>query len=102
MNSYKISTGERVTKITIDRRVREAKKEKLAQQVNQFGYNFCTQCKANTDVPIDCAHVVSVDQCQRTGRSELAWDLENIRILGRSCHKKYDGLDLQFKTKQDE
>ena len=97
MNHYRTSTGERISKLEIDKRVRQAKKEKLQEQFEKYGYNFCEECLRNDDKPIDCSHVISVDECQKSGRSELAWDKDNIRILGRKCHKIYDKLDLKLK-----
>lgn len=90
MNHFKTSSGERVSKSTIDFRVREAKKKKLMIQLEIHGYNFCETCQKNDDVPIDCAHIISVDDCQKSGYCELAWDLNNITILGRKCHQKRD------------
>ena len=96
MGTYRTSSGERVKKSVIDRRVREAKKQKLANQLETWGYNFCEDCFRNDDLPLDCSHNISVDQCQKMGRSELAWDLENITIRGRGCHNIHDDSNLRF------
>jgi len=106
MNTYKTSTGERITKEKIDKLVRLAKSKKLENQLNEHGYNFCEQC-ANEGLPgsaseleirtLDCAHILSVDRCQKMGKSELAWDVSNIRILCRAHHREHDGLNLKFK-----
>jgi len=74
MNYYRTSSGERVSKSEIDRRVREAKKKKIALMLEQYGYIFCEDCNvnANSGVFVDCSHEVSVDECQKTGQSELA------------------------------
>ena len=93
-NSYRLSTGERIAKTTIDSRVRAAKKLVLATQLLEFGYNFCVDCGASAGVFIDCSHDVSVDQCQKEGRSELAWDVDNIKPRCRACHNKLDKLYL--------
>ena len=99
MNHYRTSTGERVSKATIDRKIRQAKFEKLQEQMVAFGYNFCEDCKRNeTDTYLDCSHNISVDQCQKSGRAELAWDVQNITILCRDCHKKKDKLHLQHEN----
>lgn len=90
MNYYKCSNGDRVSKSEIDRKTRQAKIFKLDQQINQIGYNVCQDCFKNDCKPLDCAHLISVDEAQKTGRSELAWDINNIMILGRNCHRKYD------------
>lgn len=97
MSRYKMSNGEWVTKSVIDRKVREAKDLKIKLFFEEYGYIFCEECKNNEDTPIDCSHIISVDECQKSGRSELAWDLNNIRLLGRECHKKKDKLNLKFK-----
>ncbi len=92
MTTYSTSSGERVKKSVIDSRVHEAKRIKLANQIEAFGYNFCEECNRNDDKPIDCSHIESVDSCQKNGRCEKSWDLSNIRILGRKCHQKHDKL----------
>ena len=96
MNYLTTSIGERICRSTFDYRIREAKKQKLLQQMDKEGYNFCTKCERNSCIPIDVSHVISVDKCIKNGHPELAYDLNNLQILGRDCHKKYDGLDLKF------
>ena len=96
MNFYRTSDGSRVSKSTIDRKTSQAKKQKLADQLDEYGHNFCMECLRNDCLPITVAHLLSVDRCQKEGRSELAWNPENLQILGMPCHKKYDKLNLQF------
>ena len=43
MNKYKTSSGEYVTKSVIDRRIREAKQQKIAEMIEKFGYLFCEE-----------------------------------------------------------
>lgn len=96
MNYFITSTAERVSKATIDRRVREAKALKLEIQRDAYGYNFCEECRRNSSgTRLDCSHEISVDECQKSGRAELAWDIINIKIRCRSCHKKHDKLNIQ-------
>jgi 5-methylcytosine-specific restriction endonuclease McrA len=90
MNHYKLSSGQRISKSLIDQKVKEAKKEKLQQQFDELGYNVCEECWKNDDKPIDVSHIVSVDECQKSANVELAWDLINLRILGRKCHRIWD------------
>jgi hypothetical protein len=106
MNYYHTSDGRRISKLEIDRRVCEAKKLKIQEQLNEYGYNFCEQCN-NDGRPqfanemelsiLDCSHIISVNECQKIGNSELAWRKDNIDILCRWHHKRKDGLDLKFK-----
>lgn len=98
MNTYSTSTGERVSKSTIDSRVRVAKQKLLDEQVLEFGFNFCVEagCGASSGVRLDCAHDISVKECQESGRVELAWDVNNMKVKCRKHHKKQDGLDLKF------
>lgn len=98
MNYYRTSTGERVSKSFIDKKVREAKAKVLASQLEEFGYNFCVTCKRSSGVIFDCAHVESVNDCQRNGTSELAWDTNNIKIMCRNCHAEYDKNNLKWKN----
>ncbi len=104
MNHYKCSDGTRVSKSEIDKRVWETKRQKLEDQFNCFGYNFCEKatiyCEMSEECHIlDCSHNVSVKVCQELGQSELAWDLRNITILERKCHRIHDKTDLRWKTK---
>lgn len=93
-NSYRMSNGERVLKSVIDKRVHQSKAQKIEGMLQEHGYIFCEELdcgkNANAGEPIDCSHEVSVDQCQKQGKSELAWDVENIKMRCRTCHRKHD------------
>lgn len=90
MNHYFTSNGERVSRKTIDRKIRKAKAEKLEQQRYICGYNYCEDCQRNDCRPLDSSHDIPVSECLNTRRAELAWDTDNITIRGRKCHRKYD------------
>lgn len=94
-NTYSTSTGERVTKSEIDKKVRKAKEQKIQNMIDDFGYVFCEDCKRNDCKPIDCSHEISVKEAQESGRAELAWDVNNIKMRGRKCHQKHDKLHIQ-------
>lgn len=89
MNTYHCSDGSRVNKSIIDRRVREAKIKKISQFLDEHGYIFCEECNTNQGT-IDCSHTISVDKCQKEGKSELAWSIDNIKLRCRKCHEKHD------------
>lgn len=91
-NSYLMSNGERIKKSVIDARIRKAKEQKIEQFINDNDYVYCEDCKRNDCAPIDCSHDVSVDECQKSGRSELAWDVNNITMRGRKCHVIWDSV----------
>ena len=92
MNHFRCSDGTKVTKAYIDRKVTEAKRIKVETQLLDYGYNFCEECGKNHNCgePLDCSHTISVDECQNSGRAELAWDLDNIKIRCRTCHRNWD------------
>lgn len=92
MATYKKSNGNRIEKSLIDKKVRVSKFEKLEQMRIEYGYIFCENCGKNENCgePLDCSHDISVDKCQKIGRSELAYDVNNITIRCRSCHRKHD------------
>lgn len=90
MNHYYTSKGERISKSRIDALVRNAKEKALNLQRDEFGYNFCVECKRSGGVRLDCSHTISVDEAQKTRRTELAYDVSNIKIRCRSCHIKHD------------
>lgn len=89
-NSYRLSNGEYIKKSVIDARVRQAKQKKLALFLDEYGYFFCEDCKKSQGERIDCSHDISVDRCQKEGRSELAYDINNITLRCRICHQKHD------------
>jgi len=97
MNSYRCTDGTRVTKAVIDRNIRTAKALLIESQKQAYGYNFCTECFQNDCKPLDCAHIESVDSCQKNGHAEKAWDINNMRIMGRSCHQHYDKNQINYK-----
>lgn len=96
MNTYKCSDGTRVTQDQINRYMRKAKKEMIEAQKLIFGYNFCETCERNDCKPLDCSHTISVDKAKKMGRTELCWGAFSMILEGRCCHKKRDGLNLQF------
>lgn len=95
MNHFFTSTGERVSKSTIDRRVRDAKETVLGMQLSEYGYNFCFDC-GKVGVRLDCSHTVSVNDCQRNRETEKAWSLDNIKVRCRDCHSKLDKNNVQL------
>lgn len=97
MNTYKISTGERVKQSVIDRKIREAKAEALRLQFEEHGWNFCEECGHNgSGTRLDCSHDYSVGRAKSEGKTEQAWNVKNIVIRCRSCHQDRDGLKLKF------
>ena len=99
MNKYTQSDGLKISKSVIDNKIRKAKELKLAEHYDQYSRYVCTKCFRNDCLPITVSHIISTNDCQRNCKTELAWDLSNLQILGMRCHKKYDGLDLRFSEK---
>src|SRR5690606_25994199 len=95
MNSYKTSNGERIKQSVIESLIRKAKAEKVKQQFEEHGYNFCENCKISSGTYLDCSHQISVKEAKESGRTELCFDVENIKILCRLCHQKLDKLNIQ-------
>lgn len=96
MNTYKCSDGSRLRQSVIDRLIRKAKAEKVRQQHDEHGYNFCEECGISNGTRLDCSHNESVKSCKENGRTEKAFDVNNITIRCRKCHQKKDGLNLKF------
>ena len=90
MNHSYDSQGNKHTSAQVERKIRAAKAELIQNQLDEFGYNFCTVCNRNNCLPLDCSHHVSVKEAKETGRTELCWDLNNMAIVGRLCHKIKD------------
>lgn len=98
-NMCRCSDGSMIKTSVLNKMIREAKAEKIRLMYALFGYVFCEDCY-NEGVPeninemdlkiIDCSHDVSVDECKKSGRSELAADHKNIRMRCRYHHRKKD------------
>ena len=96
MPTYSDSDGNRYTTQEIDRKTSKAKEALVQEQLDEYGYNFCTTCGRNDCKPVDCAHLISVKEAKETGRAELCWDWQGNMIMeGRRCHQKRDGLNIQ-------
>ena len=94
MNTYSDSKGNRYTTPQIEAKIKKSALLMLEIQFVDHGYNFCEQCKQNDCKPIDVSHTVSRKKAKENGTVELLWDLDNLEILGRRCHKKKDKLNL--------
>ncbi len=94
MNYLTTSAGERISRNVFDKRIRDAKQQRLEFHFEKYGYHFCTECFRNDDKPIDCSHIESVADCIKNGYPEKAYSVDNIQLLGRRCHNKYDGLNI--------
>ncbi len=90
--TYKDSQGNRYTTEQINRKSDKSAKELLEEQFNEYGYNFCTNCKNNKCKPIDVSHTISRKKAKENGKVELIWRKKNMEILGRKCHKIKDKL----------
>ncbi len=92
--TYSDSQGNRYTTEQINRKSDTSAKLLLELQFIELGYNVCTKCMRNDCKPIDVSHTISRKQAKEDGCVELIWDLDNLEILGRSCHLKKDLLNL--------
>ena len=90
MNSYRTSDGSRLKQSVIDSLILKAKEQKLKEQFNNDGYNHCEDCGISSGTYLDCSHDISVKKAKETGRTELAFDVDNITIRCRKCHQKHD------------
>ena len=89
MNHYRLSNGDKISKSRIDALVKNAKKKVLAMQIDEHGWNFCEVCGTSAGL-LDCSHTISVNECQKSGKSELAFDVDNIKVRCRKCHDEHD------------
>jgi len=98
---YHTSNGETLTRAELDRRISKAKEQKLWDQVNEFGYNFCTKCEGFHEGLeygiLDCSHIISIKEATESGMSELCYDKDNIQIICRYHHTLHDNNLLKFK-----
>lgn len=89
MPKYGLSNGENMDKRKIDKKIAKAKEEFLEEFLDEHGYYFCERSK-RSDLGLDCSHIISVKECQWSGRSEIAWDKRNLELLSREEHMKLE------------
>lgn len=94
MTTIKLKDGTRITREQFDKRIHNAKKLKIEIFLNDEGYLVCEDCRQNDCKPIDCSHDVPVSECIKSGHPELAYDVKNITLRGRLCHKNHDKLNI--------
>lgn len=99
--TYSTSDGQRYNTEQINRKSDAAAKQKLQEQLDEFGYNFCTECLSNECKPLDVSHTISRKWAKENGQAEFCWMKENMTILGRNCHQEKDKLNLQFQSIQN-
>jgi 5-methylcytosine-specific restriction endonuclease McrA len=90
--TYSDSKGNRYTTAQINRKSDAAARLLLEIQFINDGFNYCTRCKRNDCKPIDVSHTISRKQAKENGCVEQIWNLDNLEILGRRCHKIKDKL----------
>ncbi len=103
MSSYKTSDGNYLTKDYIDYKVQETK-ELYTQTVAQSLHIdqddiFCERCKISNRIAtgVSRSHIMSVDYCQRSGCSELAFDIMNLEHLCLDCHREIESNTNEFR-----
>ena len=94
MGTFKTSTGERLTKTVIDGQIRKAKKE-LTDQAIEDGMQYCWSC-GRTNERLSCSHIISVNDCQNDGRSEQAYNVDNIQLECLICHAETERGDIVY------
>lgn len=96
MNTYKTSSGDKVKKSTIDLKIRNSKKLYLENFLDSNDYYFCQDCKT-TSSHLGCSHIISVNECQKSGKTEIAWDIKNYELLCHKCHDQHERLSSEEK-----
>ena len=89
MNNYKTSLGQSITQAVIQRNISKAKEIMVRTFKNDNGYIFC-QFTGQSSGRIDIMHLISVDECKKSGRVELVWAQRNLRFGTREVHDNHD------------
>lgn len=98
MPNYKTSSGQSIDKKKIDKNISEAKKKYLESFIDEYDFYYCERTK-RVDLGLDCSHIISVKECQNSGRSELAWCIFNLELLNRDEHNEIEKWSNQ--TRED-
>jgi len=91
--TYECSDGTRLTKVQVNYLVTAAKADFLEDFRDKYDFHYCEGCKRSTGVRLTCSHIVSVDQCQKAGRTEVAFSKYDLELLcSERCHPKAELL----------
>ena len=82
--SFKTSQGERLTKKQIDTLIRRCKEE-FIRICEYSDTNYCEAC-GMTSAKLTCSHIISVNKCQNDGKTEFAYDTDNLQLECITCH----------------
>lgn len=98
-NKVKLSNGMSILKSALDRKIEEAKADYSENFILDNGYVFCEHCGKN---PAGCpgiarSHIIGVNEAQNTGRSELAYDLQNLEHVGQKCHRDFENHGNKYR-----
>ncbi len=99
-NKYTLSDGTKINSKTLESYITLAKAAKIAEMMDNYGYIFCEDCN-EFGYPhgpinemelkiIDCSHQISVKEAKESGKAELCYDIDNIRMRCRIHHKIHD------------
>ena len=99
-NKLNQSDGTKISSKTLESYITLAKASKIAEMDDNYGYIFCEDCNEFGHPPgplnemelkiIDCSHEISVKEAKESGRAELCYDIDNIRMRCRIHHKLHD------------
>jgi hypothetical protein len=91
MGNWRKSNGDKISKQTLDARIAKAKKE----YSEGFDYIYCERHERNDCKHIARSHIVSVNTCQNSGRSELAYCQNNLEHLCQTAHQEIESWSHQ-------
>ena len=91
-STYRTSDGTRVKKSIIDTRIRSAKKKLISDN----HHHNCQGCGSSSDI-LDCSHTLSVNDCQNRGMSEQSYNVANLSLDCRDCHRIWESKPIQAK-----
>lgn len=68
---------------------------KLSRQVRQEEPRCWLRFTGCTTVSDTADHIITIDECERTGRTELIYDRANVRGACHHCNSKRNSLSVQ-------
>ncbi len=104
MGSFGLSDGTRLKNSVIDSRIRKAKSDKLRQMQPEGTDRCCERCGSNQG-RLTMSHLISVKEAKESGRSEIAYDIDDMELACEKCHlwvesqTKEEREQLYFKNK---
>lgn len=89
-NMVGFSDGTKVSRQTLESRIRKAKENFKWSYGVSFPFCQCCGKNANAGKRLSVSHIISVKECIELGKSEMAYNEDNFQLECNECHLEWE------------